>query len=145
MANTALVGDNHHMFHQVEPVGPFEEEMRLVTAKAELAPANDGSGDWAVRDRGEVVYRAPLVEGFRLSVLWKADVYENEKEYRRLQTDTLSLEDVAAVFDRDLTKRGERLRFDLDRLEDPSFADALNRVYPAVVPVGARPSIYDAA
>jgi hypothetical protein len=145
MANTALLGDNHHMFHQVEPVGPFEEEMRLVTAKAELAPANDGSGDWAVRDRGEQVYRAPLVEGFRLSVLWKADVYANEEEYRRLQTDILSFEDVAAVFDRDLAARGEKLRFDLDRLEDPTFAAALDRVYPAVVPVGARPSIYDAA
>jgi hypothetical protein len=39
MANTALVGDNHRMFHQVEPVGPFDAGTRLVSASAELALA----------------------------------------------------------------------------------------------------------
>ena len=24
MANTALIGDNHGMFHQVAPIGPFD-------------------------------------------------------------------------------------------------------------------------
>ena len=45
MANTALLGDNHRMFHQVEPVGPFDGVDRLVTPRAEVAPAADGSGD----------------------------------------------------------------------------------------------------
>ncbi|MGI9591447.1 MAG: hypothetical protein ACR2P8_08765, partial [Myxococcota bacterium] len=67
MANTALVGDNHGMFHQVGPVGPFDRGTRLVSQRAELAPAGDGSGDWAVRERGEVAYRAPL-ERYRVSV-----------------------------------------------------------------------------
>ncbi|MEE3332507.1 MAG: hypothetical protein VX246_16695, partial [Myxococcota bacterium] len=119
MANTALVGDNHGMFHQVEPVGPFEAGTPLVTGRAELAPEEaNGSGDWAVTDRGEVCYRAPL-EHFRVSVLWKAHIYENEDERRTLEASPLSLEDVARIFAEDLSAKGSDLRLDLDRLDDP--------------------------
>ncbi len=143
MANTALVGDNHGMFHQVEPVGPFDEGTRLVTPSAELAPCMDGSGDWAVTDHGEVRYRAPL-RSFRVSVLLKADVYRSEEERRRVAGDLLSLEEVARVFDADLAARGVDLRLDLERLEDPGHAADLAGVYPEAVPVGAGPSVFDA-
>jgi hypothetical protein len=142
MANTAIVGDNHWMFHQVEPVGPYDAGTRHVTARAELAPAKDGSGDWVVHDKGREVLRAAL-DRFRVSVLWKADVYPTEAERIRLADDTLSVEDVAATFERDLEARGEKLRFDLERLEDPALREALALVYPEAVPVGAGPTIYD--
>jgi hypothetical protein len=144
MANTALVGDNHGMFHQVGPVGPFDRGTRLVTPRATLAPAADGSGEWAVSDRGEVRYRAPL-ERYRVSVLWKADVYRDEAEQRRRIADPLSLPDVARIFDRDLAERGADLRFELDRIEDPGLIAAVNAVYPEAVPVGKAQSIFDAA
>jgi len=143
-ANTALLGDNHHMFHQVERVGPFDLGTRLVTQRAQLAPAPNGSGDWAVVDRGVEVFRAPLAR-YRVSVLWKADVCASEAERRAVADDVLSLEEVARVFDRDLAGRGERLRFDLERLEDPVFQRALAAIYPEATPVGAGPSLYDAA
>jgi hypothetical protein len=142
MANTALVGDNHGMFHQVEPVGPFAKDPIRVTPRAELAPVGDGSGEWAVRDRGEVRLRAPL-DRFRVSVLWKADVYPSEAERRRVEQDTLSLEDVARIFDGDLAARGVDLRIDLARIADPGLKDALGAVYPEAIPVGARPSTFD--
>jgi hypothetical protein len=142
MANTALVGDNHGMFHQVGPVGPFDAGTRLVTPRAELAPVADGSGDWAVTDRGSVVHRAALGE-IRVSVLWKADVYPTEAERRRLAGDTLSLADVARIFDDDLAERGAGFGFDLARLEDPQLAAAVAGIYPEDVPVGALPSIFD--
>jgi hypothetical protein len=138
MANTALLGDNHHMFHQVEPVGPHDQGRRRVTLRAELAPAGDGSGDWAVIDRGAVVMRAPL-ERYRVSVLWKADVYETEAQRRAEVDDSLTLEDVARIFNRDLASRGEELRFDLERLEDPALQKALAAVYPDTIPFGAEP------
>jgi len=144
MANTALVGDNHGMFHQVGPVGPFDRGTRLVTPRAELAPAADGSGDWAVTDRGEVRYRAAL-ERYRVSVLWKADVYRDEAERRRQMADTLSMPDVARVFDRDLEEKGADVRVDLDRIEDPGLIAAIQAVYPEAVPVGKAQSIFDAA
>jgi hypothetical protein len=142
MANTALVGDNHGMFHQVEPVGPFDAGTRKVGASAELGPASDRSGDWVVMDRGAEAHRAPF-DQLRASVLWKADVYRSEAERRSLEDDTLSLERVARIFDEDLAARGEALRFDLERAADPDFAAALSAVYPEPVPVGAGRSMFD--
>ena len=142
MANTALVGDNHGMFHQVGPVGPFDEGTRLVTPRAELAPAADGSGDWVVTDRGAERYRAPL-KSFRVSVLWKADVYADAEAHRRQTASALSIPDVAKVFDRDLEAKGADVRFDLDRLEDPGLMAAVCAFYPEAVPIEKRPSIYD--
>jgi hypothetical protein len=128
MANTALVGDNHGMFHQVGPVGPFDQGTRLVTPRAELAPALDGSGEWLVMDRGEVRYR-----------------YRNEAEQRRQRAETLSIPDVARIFDRDLEEQGADVRLDLDRIEDPGLISALQAIYPEAVPIGKAPSIFDPA
>lgn len=142
MANTALVGDNHGMFHQVEPVGPFGSEPRLVTSRAELSPAADGTGDWTVNDRGKTRYRAPL-ENFRVSVLWKAHVYRDEDERRSRQADILSLEDVAQFFSDDLAAKGVDFRPDLSRLDDPLQQRALAEFYPEAKPIDAGPSIFD--
>ena len=91
-----------------------------------------------------VRYQAPL-ERFRVSVLWKADVYRNEAEQRRQMADTLSIPDVARVFDRDLAQKRAKVRLDLDRIEDPGLIAAVNAVYPEAVPVGKQRSIFDAA
>ena len=144
MANTALVGDNHGMFHQVGPVGPYDQGTRLVTPRAELAPVADGSGDWAVTDRGEIRYRAPLAR-YRVSVLWKADIYANETERRHRVANPLSVPDVVRTFNRDLEARGERLRLDADRLEDADVIAAMQSIYPEADPVGKAVSIFDAA
>ncbi len=143
MANTALVGDNHRMFHQVERVGPFGDGTKRVTAQAELAPqAGQGGNAWCVKDRGTDMYCAPL-ESFRVSVLWKADVYQDEASRKSVADDLLSFEDVARIFDADLQTRSEPLRFNLDRLEDLNFAASLAAIYPEAKPLGAGRSIYD--
>jgi hypothetical protein len=141
MANTALIGDNHGMFHQVGPVGPLDAGTRLITPSAELAPVADGTGDWAVTDHGALEYRAPL-DAFRVSVLWKADVYTTAAERAQRVGDTLSMQDVADGFNDDLVDRGSAIRFDLARLEDPSLKAALAEVYPEAVPVGALRSVF---
>ena len=142
MANTALVGDNHGMFHQVGAVGPFDQGTRKVTPRAELAPVADPAGRWAIRDRGDVCFEAPL-EDYRVSVLWKADVYRDEAERQRRMADTLSMEDVAAIFDRDLEAKGADVRFDLDRLDDFGLIGAVNAVYPEAVPQDKAPSFFE--
>ncbi|MEM7410853.1 MAG: hypothetical protein AAF430_11510 [Myxococcota bacterium] len=142
MANTALIGDNHGMFHQVGPVGPFDRGTPLVTPRAELTPA--GGDRWAVRDRGEVQFEAPLA-AYRVSVLWKADIYRDAEHERVALQHPLSFEDVASVFDADFEARGLDLRFDLERLEDPEHIFAISAVYPEAVPIEKRPSIFDAA
>ena len=44
MKNTALLGDNHGMFHQVGPVGPFDNGTVLVTPSAQLLPTQETRG-----------------------------------------------------------------------------------------------------
>ena len=142
MANTALVGDNHGMFHQVGPVGPFDKGTRMVGANAELAPANDGSDDWVVIDHGEEVYRAPLQQ-FRASVLWKADVYANEEERQRMASEALSLDDVVSTFNKDLASRNNSFRLQREKLEEQAHIDQLRAVYPEAIPVGACKSMFE--
>jgi hypothetical protein len=141
MANTALIGDNHGMFHQVGPVGPLDAGTRRITPSAELAPVADGTGDWAVTDHGALEYRAPL-DAFRVSVLWKADVYTTAAERAQRVGDTLSMQDVADRFNDDLVAKGSTVRFDLALLDDPNLKTALAEVYPEAVPVGALRSVF---
>jgi len=142
MANTALIGDNHGMFHQVGPVGPFGEGTRRITPSAELAPLGDGTDDWAVTDHGELRYRGPL-DTFRVSVLWKADVYHDEAERARRSADTLSMHDVADVLNDDLASRACTFRVDPEHFDDLSLRAALAGVYPEARPVEALPSVFD--
>ncbi|MBM3670794.1 MAG: hypothetical protein FJW86_01200 [Actinobacteria bacterium] len=142
MANTALFGDNHGMFHQVGPVGPFERGTLRVTPRAELAPARDGTADWTVVDQGEQVVRTPL-DSIRVSVLWKADVYRTAAERDARVANALSMHDVAEAFNNDLARRGSSLRLDPAQVDEPSLKDRFADVYPEVEPVGALPSVFD--
>jgi len=141
MANTALIGDNHGMFHQVGPVGPFDRGTVRVTPAAELAPVGAAAGDWAVIDHGELVFRAPLA-AFRVSVLWKADVYKTAAERLERAANPLSMQDVADAFNDDLARRGSPVRFDLARVDDLTLKAELADVYPEAAPVGALPSVF---
>ena len=136
MANTALVGDNHGMFHQVAPIGGAQPAP-LVTSEAELGPSLDG--DWAVVDRGQEVWRAPL-EHYRVSVLWKANVYENDTARMRVAHDALDVADAVAIFNEDLVRRGDPLRLTVAGIVDPAMRDELRCAYPEAVPLGAGAS-----
>ncbi len=141
MANTALIGDNHGMFHQVGAIGPHDVGSLRVTPGATLGPVGDGSGDWAVDDLGECVFRAPL-HTYRLSVLWKADIYPNAEERERQVANALSMDDVAERFNRDLAGRGSSVRFDPANLDDPKLRATIEQFHPEDVPVGALRSVF---
>ncbi len=142
-----VVGTANGALRSASPLAPW----RIVTSRvigprlpAYTTYPPHGRGEWVVTDRGEVRYQAPL-EQYRVSVLWKADVYRNEVEKRRQLADTLSIPDVAGIFDRGLEEQGADVRFDLDRLEDPGLIAALKEVYPEAVPIGKGRSVFDAA
>jgi len=141
MANTALFGDNHGMFHQVAPIGPLDAGTRLVTPGATLAPAPGREGHWIVTDEGQECFGAPLAT-FRVSVLWKADVYATAAERDRRKAATLSMDDVADVFNDDLARRGSSVRFDTARADDLSLKAEMAAVYPEAVPVGRLVSAF---
>jgi len=142
MANTALIGDNHGMFHQVGAIGPFGAEPSRITPSATLAPASDGSGDWVISDLGAEVFRAPL-NTYRLRVLWKADVYRTAAERAEKIGNVLSMQDVADRFNEDLAQRGSAVRFDLARVDDPALKAEIGVIYPEDIPFGALCSVFD--
>lgn len=143
MANTALMGDNHGMFHQVNAIGPFDIGTPRVSPMAQFAPADSPDGDWVVSDHGEEVYRTPLAD-VRISVLWKADVYIDADHKNRLASNPLSRDDIAARFNADLAERGIDVRFDPNRIDnDPDHAAAIVEHYPEARPMDALPSVFD--
>lgn len=57
------------------------------------------------------VARAPApLESFRVSVLWKADVYASASERAARQADPLSMQSVADTINGDLARRGSEIR-----------------------------------
>jgi hypothetical protein len=136
MANTALVGDNHGMFHQVAPIGG-DRDAPLVSSSAEVGPT--ATGEWAVVDGGREVWRAPL-DHYRVSVLWKAHVYANDAERRRVENDLLTLADVVDIFNDDLARRDDPLRLACATVAEMAVREELRRAYPEAVPVGAGPT-----
>jgi hypothetical protein len=134
MADTALVGDNHGMFHQVGPIGPAGAPAPLVTSHAELGPTDEG--DWAVVDDERLVWRAPL-DHYRVSVLWKAHVHADDAERRRVADDLLTLDEMVRIFNEDLSARDDSLQLSVETLAEPWVREGLRRAYPEAVPVGA--------
>tara|TARA_B110000444_G_C18786375_1_gene570172 strand:- start:294 stop:1115 length:822 start_codon:yes stop_codon:yes gene_type:complete len=138
MANSAICGDNHFMYHQVGPIGPFDKGTIRVTPVAELAPADDLSGDWVVIDHGEEVFRTKL-QDIRVSILTKGDVYDSKEVFNELWKDTLSMEQVVDIFNSDLEERGEIYRLSLDKIDSVEARKELSKIYPEPAPVGADP------
>ena len=142
MANTALMGNTHGMFHQVNAIGPFDIGKPQITPMAQLAPADRPDGEWVVIDHGEEVYRSPLAD-IRVSVQWKADVYFNADHRTRLVSSPLGLNDVAVRFNADLADRGIDLVFDVDRIHDPDHAAEISQHYPEARPIDSLPAVFD--
>jgi len=125
--NTAIVGDNDLMWHRVRPTGAVADGMPTLTATSELA----GSGDaWAIVD-GERVITAVPRERLRVSLSWKALVFESDAERRRYDehTDQLDLPEVLRRFRTDLAARGIDVEIPPEPERDPEFIALLHRTY----------------
>jgi len=116
--NTAIVGDNDFMFHQVERVGSPDDPLATgLTLDSLLHPAADdpdsrglgadGRGDWVITDDGDERYRLPF-DKVRISVSWKAKVFRDREEQRIADEhlDDISLDEVVDRFVADLADRG---------------------------------------
>ena len=128
------------MFHQVGPVGPFDNGTVLVTPSAQLHPTQDNT--WVVTDHEEKIYEAPL-NAYRISVLWKANVYTNIEEQKYKQANPLSIEDVLTIFNADLEDHGHSFRLSKENIEDESTITAMAKIYPEPKPVHALPSVFE--
>lgn len=126
--NSALVGDNDHMFHRVEAVGPDD---RTVPKGLTLESQLHWSGNaWEVIETGDVRARYDCAE-VRVSVSWKAQVFVDAKQQLLYHShdDDLTLEQAVEMLLADLAARGTPTARPADPLHDRDFVDALNTAY----------------
>ena len=125
--NTAIVGDNDFMWHRVRPVGRVEDGMASLTLDSELVRRDS---DWAIVDGDRTLGEFPF-EQLRISVSWKAVVFEDEADARRYDehTEDIGLDEVLRRFSRDLEARGVRHAISADPVRDPDFIRVLHANY----------------
>jgi hypothetical protein len=125
--NTAVVGDNDFMWHRVRPTGRPEDGMARLRLESQLVRENGG---WAIRD-GERALASFGTEALRVSLSWKALVFESEADRRRHDehTDDLDLAEVLRRFGADLAQRGVRVSWPSDPVRDPTVIRLLTETY----------------
>jgi hypothetical protein len=125
--NTAIVGDNDFMWHRVRPTGRLEDGMPSLTLESELV----GEGDaWTIRTGDETV-AAFGRDGIRVSLSWKALVFDSDADRRRFDehVDDVDLPEILRRFTADLERRDVEVRVPADPLRDPAFIDLLRTHY----------------
>lgn len=125
--NTALVGDNDFMWHRVRPTGRPRDGMAKLGLDSELVYEG---GAWAVRDGERTLGRFGW-DALRVSLSWKALVFESEADLRRYEehTDDIDLAEVLRRYERDLAARGISVSWPDDPVHDPATMRLLTETY----------------
>jgi hypothetical protein len=127
--NTAIVADNDFMWHRVRPTGNVEDGMVTLGQDAELVRRD--AGTWAITDDGADKASFPT-EKMRVSLSWKAMVFDNAADQRRYDehTDDIDLTEILRRFAADFASRGETLVIPAgDPVSDPDFVRTLKSAY----------------
>src|SRR5439155_23570734 len=127
MEATPNVGDNDFTWHRVRPTGRAEDGMPALTLASELA----GRGDaWAIVDGARTVAAFPR-DRLRVSLSWKALVFEDDADRRRYDehTDDIDLPAVLRRFTADLDTHGATVELLDDPVRDPRFLRVLQEHY----------------
>jgi hypothetical protein len=125
--NTAIVGDNDFMWHRVRPTGSPRDGMARLTLDGELVRTDGG---WAVRD-GARRLGAFGWDALRVSLSWKALVFESDADRRRHDEhrDDIDLAEVLRRYDEDLGARGIQAAWPDDPVHDRATIELLTRTY----------------
>jgi hypothetical protein len=126
--NTAIVADNDFMWHRVRPTGAVADGMVTLSLDSELR--HERGATWSIVDGDRTLASFPRDE-VRVSLSWKAEVFDDEADRRRHDehTDDISLVDVLARFRADLAARGIEPEIPADPLRDPAFIATLQEAY----------------
>jgi len=137
--NTAVVGDNDLMPHEVQRVGPRGSRPPAgMTIRSELVARPDGR--WDIVD-GDDVLATYEDDQVRLSLSWKAKVYADEGERERAETgqDGVTLDEALDRLEADLAASGSPEPLAGRSLDSAPLRDQLNRRYSAYA-VSAPPA-----
>jgi hypothetical protein len=125
--NTCIVGDNDFMWHRVRPTGRVEDGMLQLTLNSELVRHG---AEWAIVDDGRTLASFPR-QRLRVSVSWKAIVFESEQDRRRYDEHSHDI-DLAGVLHRfahDLQRRRVDFALPRDPLRDADWIRLLQETY----------------
>jgi hypothetical protein len=80
VGNVAVVGDNDLMWHRVGAFGNAQEfrDNVSLTRRSAIRPAGDG---WEIVDDDTVIATLPS-ESVRVSLLWRANTFRDDREAR---------------------------------------------------------------
>ncbi len=128
ITNTAVVADNDFMWHRVRPTGRPEDGLPSLTLDSQLE--HRGEDRWALVDGDRTVAETDR-RGLRVSLSWKATLFEDEADRRRHDEheDDIDLATVLERFRADLGQRGVAIDVPTDPLRDPAFIQALADTY----------------
>jgi hypothetical protein len=128
--NDALVADNDVMPHRVGTIGDPRAFDASVTLPAD-ATIDWRDARWAISGRDGVVVTLPVDE-VRVSILWKAMVFDDARDARRFDDheDDLDLATIVATFATDLAARGIDVDEPADPFTDPAWVRTLTHTYP---------------
>ena len=132
--NVAVVADNEATFHGVAPLGPPGAEM--VGGLDRDSRLLRGDGGWDVRDADDATVAYLADAEVRITVSWKADVFANADEARRVDDgdDTLDLATVVDVFQADLARRDADAPRPTEPLSDQQWIGTLASTYRDLAP-----------
>jgi hypothetical protein len=126
--NTAILGDNDLMWHRVRPTGTPSDGMPVLSMASELARGADA---WSILDAGRVLATLRR-ERLRVSLSWKALVFDSDSDRRRWEahTDDIDLAEVLRRFEVDLAVRGIAMpALGADPERDPALIRLLQQTY----------------
>ena len=129
--NVGQISDNEYMWHRVGAIGRPEDILApdVLHAEDELHHAHDV---WEIRGGAQVKARVEA-DQLRISLLWKAYVFEDERALASFENHDadLDLVQVVEIFSRDLERRGIAFERPSDPLRDPAWQKRIVASYPA--------------
>jgi hypothetical protein len=130
--NRGVMSDNEYMFHGVAPIGAPEDRARLQGAlRASDMLHFAGEDGWEIRDGERVAHRL-RPEQVRVSLLWKAYVFKDERHLASFEdvSMNLTLDQVVDIYLHDLAGRGLPAKPPADPLADEAWKRLLESTYP---------------
>ena len=103
LTNRALVADNDRMYHRIGWVGDPAPKIPAISSHAEIK--HDTGAGWVITDGGREVQRYSD-EQIRISILWKGGIRHAAGIETGANTQPLTDERIAHIFQSDLISRG---------------------------------------
>ena len=118
--NVAIVADADRMYHRIGRIGRPDAVLPRMSARAEIRLESDGG--WNIFDQNECRAHFPR-EAVRLSVVWKADVHQEDESSVELAP--LTVPGILQILQHDLLHRGISCTTDPALLQDAKWTENL--------------------